>query len=238
MQVWLEVESLDQTMHMKETTELEQLSEAYQSIRAKCLEFLQAEHDKDCAGSEDSWVSRGMEEDVEKAVLNPKWAQGSDFVCVRGRMKMKHSPQRVLDLIIDCENRTAWDDALEQGSFIKQFAGNADLIRLIYKGMWPVWPRDLCLFRSWCADPSGACWLIAQSVQDAAVPEEPDKYVRAELGACGYMMKPTEDGCEVVYISQTKFNGYIPIWMNNTICEQQPMSLARMNDVLNASARA
>merc|ERR1712056_1497 len=101
---------------------------------------------------------------------------------------------------------------LDKGRFVKQFGSDADIIQLIYKGMWPVWPRDLCLLRKWGTDPSGACWLTAQSVDDAAVPEEPDKYVRAELGACGYMMTPTADGCEVSYISQTKFNGYIPIW--------------------------
>jgi len=225
---------------MSESDPCEQLPEDYATLITKCLQFLRDECEKEAKvmqatdGIEkDGWVLKGTKDGVEKAQLNSQWARGSDFVCVRGRMKMKHSPARILELILDCEGRTAWDDALDQGSFVKSFTGNADMIRLIYQGMWPVWQRDLCLLRGWGTDASGACWLVAQSVVDTAVPEEPGKYVRATLGACGYMMTPTADGCQVSYISQTKFKGFIPVWMNNTICEQQPMSLAKMDEVLN-----
>jgi len=218
----------------------EALPDEYALVISACTKFMREECDRETVeavnvGHDEGWVLGGISNGVEKSRLNSQWARGSDFVCVRGRMKMKHSPQSVLSLILNCEGRTAWDSDLDKGNFVKSFAGDADMIRLRYKGMWPVWPRDLCLLRGWGTDESGACWLVAQSVVDPAVPQEHESYVRAELGACGYMMTPTADGCAVSYISQTKFNGFIPAWMNNTICEAQPMSLLKMDEVLNAT---
>lgn len=206
---------------------------------ARSLEFLRTEFHVQATSKPDArWKVTGNSSGVESSVLNNTDA---DFVTVRGRVRMEGiSPQQVLDLIINCEGRTEWDDMLQQGIFAKKFGQlksallppcSADIIRLIYKGMYPVAGRDLCLLRAWGEDDDGKCWLVAESCVDDAVPPDA-QYVRAELRECGYMITPVEGGCEVAYISQTNFNGWIPAFMNNVLTTQQPQSLLAMYQVL------
>eukprot|EP00746_Dinoflagellata_sp_MGD_P017028 gnl/MRDRNA2_/MRDRNA2_138824_c0_seq1.p1 gnl/MRDRNA2_/MRDRNA2_138824_c0~~gnl/MRDRNA2_/MRDRNA2_138824_c0_seq1.p1 ORF type:complete len:225 (-),score=47.28 gnl/MRDRNA2_/MRDRNA2_138824_c0_seq1:21-695(-) len=213
-------------------------SEYAESVE-RSLEFLRAEFKVGPSSKPDArWKITGNSGGVESSVLQNTDAE---FVTVRGRMIMPGvTPQQVLDLIINCEGRTEWDDMLQQGSFKKNFGAlktallppcSADIIRLIYKGVYPVAGRDLCLLRAWGHDDDGKCWLVAESCESDAVPVD-DKYVRAELRECGYMMTPVEGGCEVVYISQTNFNGWIPSFMNNILTTQQPQSLLAMCNVL------
>jgi len=207
---------------------------------ARSLEFLRTEYNTKATKSLGArWYVTGDSNGLESATLQNTDA---DFVTVRGRYVMEGvKPKEVMELIINCVNRTEWDDALKQGMFAKDYGKlttstlppcSADIIRLIYKGVYPVSSRDLCLLRAWGEDDDGKCWLVAESCEDASVPLD-SNCVRAELRECGYMMTPTASGCEVVYISQTNFNGYIPIWMQNTLTKQQPTSLLAMEGVLN-----
>jgi len=211
---------------------------------ARSLEFLRAEYDAKASPANDArWLLTGKSGGVESAVLQKADAT---FVTVRGRMTMQGvEPQEVLSLIHNCEGRTAWDDMLLQGSFEKRFGElktsalppcSADIIRLIYKGIPPVSSRDLGLLRAWGREDDGRCWLVAESVEDDAVPID-KQHVRAQLHECGYMISPVEGGCEVVYISQTNFNGWIPTFMQNILTKQQPQTLLKMYEVLSASGK-
>merc|ERR1719221_1288621 len=108
------------------------------------------------------------------------------------------TPKSVLQLILNCAGRTAWDDMLKKGSVEKEFGElktsalppcSADIIRLIYKGIPPVSSRDLGLLRAWGREADGRCWHVAESVEDDAVPVD-KKHVRAQLHECGYMISP------------------------------------------------
>jgi len=175
---------------------------------------------------------------LETAVLQNTDAE---FVTVRGRLHFPGiKPAQVIRLIHDCPNRTAWDDMLQEGKIADGYGTlnsallpdcSADIIHLIYKGMMGVSSRDLCLLRAWGQDEDGKCWLVAESCTNDAVPVD-KKRVRAQLRECGYMITPTADGCEVIYISQLNFNGWIPSFMQNIINKQQPESLRKMYDVL------
>eukprot|EP00927_Polykrikos_kofoidii_P028720 TRINITY_DN2499_c0_g1_i2.p1 TRINITY_DN2499_c0_g1~~TRINITY_DN2499_c0_g1_i2.p1 ORF type:complete len:231 (+),score=43.78 TRINITY_DN2499_c0_g1_i2:60-752(+) len=213
---------------------------------ARSLEFLRAEFRAPARKETDArWqLSSVSEKDgLETAILQNTDAQ---FTTVRGRMLFPGiKPAQVLRLIHDCVHRTAWDEMLQEGTFVLEYGAlntamlpecHADIIRLIYKGMMGVSGRDLCLLRAWGEDEDGKCWLVAESTENDAVPVD-DKYVRAELRECGYMMIPTSDGCEVVYISQTNFNGWIPSFMQKIIQKQQPESLRKMNDVIQQRLR-
>jgi len=212
---------------------------------ARSLEFLRAEHASKASKEEKArWKLTSLSDGLEAAHLQNADAE---FVTVRGKMKFPGiKPAQVLRLIHDCVNRTEWDDMLQEGTFIRQHGAvqtvmlpecSSDVIRLIYKGMLSVSGRDLCLLRAWGEDADGACWLVAESCVDEDVPEE-EKYVRAELRECGYMMIPIDDGCEVVYISQTNFKGWIPSYVQNVMMSQQPESLRKMYSVLKKRAAA
>jgi hypothetical protein len=210
---------------------------------SRSLEFLRTEYAAaatDDAGSR--WKLTSKTNGLETASLQNTDAE---FVTVRGRLHFTGlKPAEVLSLIHDCPNRTAWDDMLQEGKFARSYGAvnsailpdcSADVIQLIYKGVMGVSARDLCLLRAWGEDEDGKCWLVAESCQDDEVPLD-SKYVRAELRECGYMMSPTPEGCEVTYISQTNFNGWIPNFMQNIMMMQQPESLRKMLDVLRQRA--
>jgi len=207
---------------------------------ARSLEFLRAEHAAPATSLADArWKlsSLSKTDGLEVAVLQ---SSSAEFTTVRGCLHMKGmKPQQVLRLIHDCPNRTAWDEMLQEGSFVQEYGAvrtsvlpecSADIIRLIYKGLMGVSGRDLCLLRAWGEDEDGSCWLVAESCPGVLPVDE--RYVRAELRECGYMMTPTAEGCEISYISQCNFNGWIPSFMQGVLQKQQPESLRKMNDVL------
>eukprot|EP00928_Gymnodinium_smaydae_P010472 TRINITY_DN13955_c0_g1_i1.p1 TRINITY_DN13955_c0_g1~~TRINITY_DN13955_c0_g1_i1.p1 ORF type:complete len:231 (-),score=31.04 TRINITY_DN13955_c0_g1_i1:208-900(-) len=208
---------------------------------ARSLEFLRSEYAAPAKSNSDSrWLlsSLSAEDGLETATLQQADA---DFITVRGRMRFPGiKPAQVQRLVHDCVNRTAWDDMLEEGKFAREYGAvrtaclpecQADVIRLVYKGLMGVSSRDLCLLRAWGQDDDGKCWLVAESCVDDVVPEDAN-CVRAELRECGYMFEPSDDGCIVTYISQTNFNGWIPSFMQNVMMMQQPESLRKMYQVL------
>jgi len=209
---------------------------------ARCLEMLRAEYNSKATKSADArWQLSGEGKmGLESSIL--KKAE-DEYVTVRGRMMFPGvEPEQVIRLVQDCPNRTAWDDMLQQGLFARHVGeaktamlpeSTVDIIRLIYKGIPPVTSRDLCLLRAWGKDEDGACWLVAESCEDDSVPPD-SECVRAELRECGYMCVPVSGGCEVTYIAQTKFNGWIPVFMQNIMVKQQPQTLLKMYEVITA----
>lgn len=208
---------------------------------ARCLDFLRCEYAIEPSTEANArWYLNGNSGGVESSIFSNNDTD-AEFVTVRGRMRMEGvEPQQVLDLIVDCEGRTEWDEMLSKGSFADKYGQlktamlppcSADIIRLIYKGIPPVSSRDLCLLRAWGRDDDGSCWLVAESCEDPSVPVD-SNCVRAELRECGYMITPVKNGCEVSYISQTNFKGWIPTMVQNILTKQQPQSLLKMYSVL------
>jgi len=210
---------------------------------ARSLEFLRAEYNSKAQDDAKArWKLTGIEDQkqggLESAILQNS---DSEFVTVRGKMFMAGiEPKEVLELILNCEGRPAWDDMLQLGRRTRSYGELktamlppccADVIRLVYKGIPPVSARDLCLLRAWGEDDDGTCWLVAESSEDDSVPKDPN-CVRAELRECGYMMTKVQGGCEVVYISQTNFNGWIPVFMQNVLTSQQPQTLKKMFELM------
>lgn len=207
----------------------------------RSLEFLREEYNTvatDNAKARWRISSKSEGDGLECATLQNTDAE---FVTVRGTMEFPGvSADQVVELIRNCEDRTDWDDMLQEGTFAHDYGCvrsallpecNADVIRLKYKGMMGVSGRDLCLLRAWGKDDDGKSWLVAESCEHDSVPPD-DDYVRAELRECGYMMVPTPGGCRVVYISQTNFKGWIPTFMQNVMMSQQPKSLRAMYETL------
>lgn len=219
------------------------LSAEHAESIARSLEMLRAEYNSVATDKPDArWKLTGNSNGVESSILQNT---DSDFVTVRGRMLMQGiKPWQVVELVRDCESRTQWDDMLLKGTFAKNIGDartsmlppcSVDVIRLIYKGIPPISSRDLCLLRAWGQNDDGTCWLVAESCEDEAVPEDRN-CVRAQLRECGYMCTPVPEGCEVVYISQTRFNGWIPTFVQNLLTQQQPQTLLKMYEVLAAKS--
>jgi len=154
------------------------LSSEYCESISRSLEFLRAEYASAATNKADArWklISVSKTNGLETATLQNADAE---FVTVRGRLHFPGiTPAQVLRLIHDCPNRTAWDDMLQEGKFVREYGAlktallpecSADIIRLIYKGMLTVSGRDLCLLRAWGEDEDGTCWLVAESCEDDA----------------------------------------------------------------------
>jgi hypothetical protein len=206
---------------------------------ARSLEFLRSEYDATSGSDIDArWKLTSKTKEVESSILQHS---GEKFVTVRGKMFFPGvEAGSVLDLIRNCAGRTAWDSMLTKGSVEKNYGRlktsmlppcSADVIRLIYKGIPPVSSRDLCLLRAYGIDDDGKHWLVAESCEHETVPVDP-QHVRAILRECGYMITPVAGGCEVVYISSTDFNGWIPTFVQNILTRQQPATLPDMHRVL------
>jgi len=211
--------------------------------------------------SSTNWEIRSGNFDAEPTKLeSAKYKlprENPNIHCVRGRLRFPNvRPQQVLELIVNVQNRPAWDSQLEVGE-VKMTYGlsdksatmqnvHIDIASLKYKGQPPlVSARDLCIIRfsedissmDGNADEKNHCLtLFAQSIEHPSVPVDPN-YVRAQLYECGYMMKLGEEAdgkfyTDVTYVSSLDFKGHFPASFTNIILSQQPATLVAMRSLL------
>lgn len=209
------------------------LTAEQEAVRARCEAFLATQADAS-EGWQELQGNRGRRDRLAIHLLNDATRAGRGVLTVRGRLFFAGvKPAAVLDLLLDLSGRARWDSQLTEARVAATVAGGAaDIAHLCYAGVPAiVSPRDLCLLRCWDRRPDGSCALVAESVADAAVPESPDA-VRAELWECGYLMRPRDGGCDVVYISSLDFKGQVPKAFTNVVMRQQPRSLEAMRKLL------
>ena len=74
-------------------------------------------------------------------------------------------------------------------------------------------PRDFLTYRNYSKDEdSGEYTIIVRSIVHKDCPLNPN-YVRAEIHLGGYFISPSdgkEDCCDMIYLTQTDMNGYVP----------------------------
>jgi hypothetical protein len=222
------------------------LPKNYVEVRERCKKFLFDNLASDAKG----WTIKQATSPgaITLEIAEYEKREGG-ILTARGKLKFPDAtPLQVLDLIVNLDSRPKWDSQMKTGQVHcgfdtweeKGHECSADIAHLVYKGIWPVSERDLCLLRSWSAAKDGSsCWLISESVEDEAVPvgcgcgagETPP--VRAALRECGYFMEKMEGGgCEVTYISSLDFGGSLPVWFVNLLLLQQPRTLDTMRDLL------
>lgn len=148
-----------------------------------------------------------------------KMVTGSGFI--------RASPEAVLEMLRNVEQRPTWDDLCDFGNVVRRLGESSDVIYLSYQGKLGVCARDLCLLRAWRKEADGTCVLVSSSVDCDEVPRVAGK-VRAELRDCGYICAPAPGGCTLTYVIKLDMKGYIPLFFTNLIQSQHTFVIAML----------
>lgn len=197
-------------------------NESFDEILTRIFGFVEDE------GFSEDW-NRTTE--ARGVVVDSKSGGSSPVRMIRGQGYIRAPAWKVLNLILDVERRPLWDDLCDHGNVVKKLGECSDIIYLSYQGKLGVCARDLCLLRAWRVNDDGACVLVSHSVTCDEVPKVAGK-VRAELRDCGYLVKPTADGCVLSYVIQLDMKGYIPLFFTNLISTQHPLIVSMMRQLL------
>jgi len=128
------------------------------------------------------------------------------------------NPLILYDVLHDPEYRATWDDHMVEGYNIQQIDANNDVGYYSAKGMLGISGRDFCNQRAWRV--KGDEYVIKNhSVKHPKCPEK-SGFVRAFSFMTGYLIRKHEEGCSLVYYTQTDPKGYIPTWVVNKVTKK------------------
>jgi len=124
-------------------------------------------------------------------------------------------PLVLYDVLHDPEYRATWDDHMVEGYNIQQIDPNNDVGYYSAKGMATVSGRDFVNQRAWRV--KGDEYIIKNhSVKHPKAPEKKG-FVRAWSFMTGYLVRKHEQGCTLVYFTQTDPKGWIPTFVVNKV---------------------
>eukprot|EP00475_Leptophrys_vorax_P042443 TRINITY_DN8001_c0_g1_i1.p2 TRINITY_DN8001_c0_g1~~TRINITY_DN8001_c0_g1_i1.p2 ORF type:complete len:236 (+),score=58.35 TRINITY_DN8001_c0_g1_i1:658-1365(+) len=118
------------------------------------------------------------------------YKRSAEVVVLRVGLAIGHSPEEVLETLLDVPKKKDWDVKFHKGRVVKQISDNIDIVHESYKSFnSPYKYRDFCLLRSWRKEADGGYVVMTRSVQHPDVPEQKDS-VRASMQASGFLLTP------------------------------------------------
>jgi len=166
--------------------------------------------------------------------IHLRQVEDSAVVMLRGVATIPGSPEDILKCTEDLESRKQWDELFISGSVVKQIDDNHQLIHFKFKSpSMVVTNRDFLMARAVRKCDDGV--ILSNHVSVVSDEDCPDckGFVRGEVFASGYWIKPNDDNTSTVaYVVQIDPKGWIPTAIVNIVAKKQPLVLAKMRDYL------
>eukprot|EP01016_Furgasonia_blochmanni_P005571 TRINITY_DN1216_c0_g1_i12.p1 TRINITY_DN1216_c0_g1~~TRINITY_DN1216_c0_g1_i12.p1 ORF type:complete len:203 (-),score=45.97 TRINITY_DN1216_c0_g1_i12:433-1041(-) len=137
---------------------------------------------------------------------------GSDLIFLKGEGEIEATPQEVFNIIHDFEARPKYDEMFESGKTVLEVDANT-LVR--YESTKPpaalVWARDYLIVVAVATMKEGSIVRATKSIEDSKIPPV-DGYVRANVLAGGWVLRPIEGGAktQAIYCFKVDPKGFIP----------------------------
>jgi len=159
-----------------------------------------------------------VKQESDGAILHSTVLEGEPINCFRavGEIAGK-TPKEMADLMGNF-GLTEWKimdsdvldwSVLEQGENHRVYYQENNL-------PWPLWHRTVVYVLS-LIEEDGAYYWVGQSTTHPDKPEEPSKFVRANVTIGLYGFQPTEGGCRVVRVLHVNPSGNIPSSVVNSL---------------------
>jgi len=155
------------------------------------------------------WASTYKEGGLEGWSLD---LPGSPIQCVRAAgpldISAKEAAERLWALRFPEWN--AYDPGTTVWEIVEEFSPTLRVLKQVAKMPWPLWDRDMCLINSF-VEENGAYYWIVTSCSHPKAPEDPAKYVRANILISMFGFFPiSEKKCKAERILQVDPMGFIP----------------------------
>jgi len=147
----------------------------------------------------------------------------------------KLDPAILYDTLHDADFRQTWDDKMIEGRVLEQLDPFNEVGYYAARAPIGISNRDFVNLRSWKVYPERNEWIIFNhSVVHKDMPDKKD-FVRAWSILTGYIIKKTDDGCTLTYLTQSDPKGWIPTWVVNTLTTKFAPSI--LNNMYNAGVK-
>jgi len=177
---------------------------------------------------------------------NPKNAKSKFFqnstpdgqTILKGVGTIKAPLEKIVAVLEDIGGRAKWDFFYESGKLVERVSENLAIWQMIFKGYYTVWPRDFSVLVLKHSLPDGSYLCIADSIEHKGIPET-SAYVRGNLSASGFHIKPIEGAneptCLVTYILQVDLKGWLPTQVSEWVNVYQPLGIVGIRKLVTGS---
>eukprot|EP01097_Dermamoeba_algensis_P002504 TRINITY_DN1994_c0_g2_i1.p1 TRINITY_DN1994_c0_g2~~TRINITY_DN1994_c0_g2_i1.p1 ORF type:complete len:232 (-),score=23.89 TRINITY_DN1994_c0_g2_i1:123-818(-) len=158
-----------------------------------------------------------------------KSSSNSAINIVKIEASFKCPPVVLYDALHDAVYRSVWDENMLEGKVVHMLDGSNEIGYYSAKSPMGVSNRDFLNLRSWRV--KGNEYIIMNhSVTHKDCPEKKD-FVRAQSLGTGFLIRGTDTGCQLTYLTQTDPKGWIPSWIVNTVTKNMaPMLIGRLQN--------
>ncbi|XP_018329424.1 START domain-containing protein 10 isoform X2 [Agrilus planipennis] len=129
----------------------------------------------------------------------------------------KVSASTLFDVLHDPDYRKEWDTHMIESTEIGYLNPNNDVGYYAMSCPTPMKNRDFVLQRSWL-DMGDEKMILNHSIYHKSYPPRKG-YVRAISHLTGFLIRPSDKGCFLGYVSQTDPRGKIPPWLVNKVTQ-------------------
>uniref|UniRef100_A0A8R1DPY4 START domain-containing protein 10 n=1 Tax=Caenorhabditis japonica TaxID=281687 RepID=A0A8R1DPY4_CAEJA len=161
----------------------------------------------------DDWVEVYNKKDIRVFTQN---IENSNYQMIKASAFFPDVPASVAyDVLHDSAYRSHWDKYMIKQESIGLINPNNDVCYYSLNSFPPIRPRDFVMQRSWLETDNDRL-ICSHSICHEDYP--PAKgCIRATVLLSGYLIKPKESGCEVIYISHSDPKGKLPTWLVNRV---------------------
>ena len=175
--------------------------------------------------SDDGWEHPKEKKGVK---IHMRSVEGTAIVMLRGVTTIPNTAEEVLAATEDLSKRKEWDELFIEGSVVEQIDADHQVLQFKFKApSRMVYPRDFVMSRGIRRKEDGT--IISNHIAcEHPKAGEVKGYVRGQLRASGYHIKPNDGGgCTVTYVVQVDPKGWIPTMVVNTVAVKQPLEIGR-----------
>jgi len=203
---------------------------------------MSADLDKACADfrhftleEEDKWKPIKEANGVK---VHSRPSEGSSLNISRGVVKVKAPLQKCLDLAMDPDRRTTWDNVCKESRKISEPGENRVLVYMQSQAKWPAAARDFIIDMYVKKYEDGSVVAYGKSPEKDDVPQVKN-IVRGKCMNSGYIFVPNADDTEttVTFVMQLDLCGSIPNFLVNMAMVDEPLCLARFRDAVEGSLK-
>jgi len=125
----------------------------------------------------------------------------------------KCSPVVLYDALHDAVYRSVWDENMVEGKVVQMLDGQNEIGYYSARSPATISNRDFLNLRSWRVKDNQYI-IMNHSVTHKDCPEKKG-FVRAQSILTGFLIRGTDTGCTLNYLTQTDPKGWIPSWVIN-----------------------
>jgi len=167
-----------------------------------------------------------------------KKPKGESLYLMKGYGTIHMPMETIKTLLLDFEEKARYDPMWITGERLEASQTAADgtmyeTLRMCFKSPGPVTNRDFVVFGIAKTLPDGTFVQVSKSITHPGAPEDRN-YVRGELRASGFILKPIDGGkaANVIYIVGVDPKGSVPKFVVNLVSTKQPMNINTIKDYL------